>query len=89
VSDAQFIWSLGTTLKIAKVCEFITNKCPKLWAILVLAERLAPMEEDADFREPAIIDDEWIAEHGTIIDELFKDEAGIARLIDGVDELSA
>ena len=59
------------------------------WAILVLAECLAPKEEDAAFRGPATIDDEWIAEHGTIIDGLFLGEDGIAKLIDGVDELSA
>jgi len=47
------------------------------------------MEEDADFRGQAAMDDEWIDVRGTIIDELFLGEAGIAGLIDGVDELSA
>ena len=47
------------------------------------------MEEDADFRGQATMDDEWIAEHGAIIDEPFMSEAGIARLLGGVDELSA
>ena len=59
------------------------------WAILVLAECLAPKEEDADFRGQAAMNDEWIDVRGTIIDELFLDEDEMARLIDGVDEPSA
>ncbi len=35
------------------------------------------------------MDDEWIDVRGTIIDELLLGGDGIARLIDGVDELSA
>jgi len=47
------------------------------------------MEEDADFRGQAAMDDEWIDVRGTIIDELLLGEDEMARLIDGVDELSA
>ena len=59
------------------------------WPVLVLAERLAPMEGDPGFRGPAAINDEWIDGPGTIIDELFLGEDAIAGLTDGVDELSA
>jgi HD-like signal output (HDOD) protein len=53
----------------------------KLWAILILAEWLAPMEtEEDDFLRQDIVDDEWIAVYDAIYDELYLTEDRIASL---------
>jgi HD-like signal output (HDOD) protein len=59
----------------------------KLWAILAFAESLAPRTECKGFHRRDLINDEWTAACGTIIDELYLSEGRIERIVEGVDEL--